>query len=63
MLLIRRINWCPLASGPFSFANTSKGSQLDAGSPGAVSMENSPPEGLGHSSWDGVCVVVLNGRR
>jgi phospholipid/cholesterol/gamma-HCH transport system substrate-binding protein len=36
--------------------------QLSAGDLGVVSMKNAPPEGLGHSPWDGVCVVVLNGR-
>jgi phospholipid/cholesterol/gamma-HCH transport system substrate-binding protein len=25
---------------------------------GIVSMRNSPPTGLGHSSWDGICIVV-----
>lgn len=37
--------------------------QLSAGDLGVVSMKNAPPEGLGHSPWDGVCVVVLKGRR
>ena len=33
--------------------------QLDGTNLGAVSMNNSPPEGVGHSPWDGVCVVVV----
>jgi phospholipid/cholesterol/gamma-HCH transport system substrate-binding protein len=37
--------------------------QLSAGDLGVVSMKNAPPEGFGHFRWDGVCVVVLNGRR
>jgi phospholipid/cholesterol/gamma-HCH transport system substrate-binding protein len=36
--------------------------ELDAASLGVVSMKNAP-EGLGHSSWDGVCIVVANGGR
>jgi hypothetical protein len=37
--------------------------QLDGGNLGVVSMKNSPPVGLGHSDWDGVCLVVLQGRQ
>jgi phospholipid/cholesterol/gamma-HCH transport system substrate-binding protein len=33
--------------------------QLDPSKVGIVSMRNSPPEGVGHSRWDGVCVVFL----
>jgi|SRR5208282_5944674 len=37
--------------------------ELDAASLGVVSMKNSPPEALGHTSWNGVCIVVVSGRR
>jgi phospholipid/cholesterol/gamma-HCH transport system substrate-binding protein len=33
--------------------------QLDGTNLGAVSMNDSPPAGIGHSPWDGVCVVVV----
>jgi phospholipid/cholesterol/gamma-HCH transport system substrate-binding protein len=33
--------------------------QLDESKVGIVSMSNSPPEGVGHSHWDGICVVFL----
>jgi phospholipid/cholesterol/gamma-HCH transport system substrate-binding protein len=33
--------------------------QLDPNKLGIVAMRNSPPKGVGHSHWDGVCVVVL----
>jgi phospholipid/cholesterol/gamma-HCH transport system substrate-binding protein len=33
--------------------------QLDERNLGAVSMNNTPPEAVGHSPWDGVCVVVV----
>ena len=33
--------------------------QLDPSKVGVVSMRNSPPEGVGHSHWDGICVVFL----
>jgi phospholipid/cholesterol/gamma-HCH transport system substrate-binding protein len=33
--------------------------QLDGANVGAVSMRNAPPEGAGHSPWDGVCVVMV----
>jgi hypothetical protein len=26
---------------------------------GVVPMKNSPPNGLGHLTWDGICLVVL----
>jgi phospholipid/cholesterol/gamma-HCH transport system substrate-binding protein len=33
--------------------------QLDMKNVGVVPMKNSPPNGLGHPTWDGVCLVVL----
>jgi phospholipid/cholesterol/gamma-HCH transport system substrate-binding protein len=33
--------------------------QLDSNKLGAVSLSNSPPERVGHSHWDGICVVFL----
>ncbi len=33
--------------------------QLDPGNVGFVSLGSSPPAGLGHGTWDGVCVVLL----
>jgi len=33
--------------------------QLDPNKLGFVAMKDSPPAGVGHSHWDGVCVVVL----
>jgi phospholipid/cholesterol/gamma-HCH transport system substrate-binding protein len=33
--------------------------QLDPGNVGAVSMMNLPPSGLGHPSWDGICIVQV----
>jgi hypothetical protein len=33
--------------------------QLDTTSLGVVPMKNSPPEGMGHATWDGICIVVL----
>jgi phospholipid/cholesterol/gamma-HCH transport system substrate-binding protein len=33
--------------------------QLDASHFGIVAMQSLPPNGLGHSTWDGVCVVIL----
>jgi phospholipid/cholesterol/gamma-HCH transport system substrate-binding protein len=33
--------------------------QLDQNKLGIVSMRNSPPAGVGHSHWDGICVVFL----
>jgi phospholipid/cholesterol/gamma-HCH transport system substrate-binding protein len=37
--------------------------QLDLGHLGAVPMKNLPPSGLDHSSWDGICILVLKGKR
>jgi phospholipid/cholesterol/gamma-HCH transport system substrate-binding protein len=34
--------------------------QLDPNKLGIVALTNSPPDGVGHSHWDGICVVVLN---
>jgi hypothetical protein len=25
-------------------------------------MKKLPPDGVGHSTWDGICIVILNGR-
>jgi phospholipid/cholesterol/gamma-HCH transport system substrate-binding protein len=36
--------------------------QLDPRNLGIVSMKKLPPEGVGHSTWDGICIVILNGR-
>lgn len=33
--------------------------QLDPGHLGAVPLKNLPPSGVGHSNWDGVCIVVV----
>jgi phospholipid/cholesterol/gamma-HCH transport system substrate-binding protein len=33
--------------------------QLDGTNVGAVSMNDAPPDGVGHSRWDGVCVVMV----
>src|SRR5260370_14068003 len=33
--------------------------QVDPNKLGIVAMRNSPPKGVGHYHWDGVCVVVL----
>lgn len=33
--------------------------QLEPNKLGIVAMRDSPPDGVGHSHWDGVCVVVL----
>ncbi len=33
--------------------------QLDQSDLGIVSMRHSPPNGVGHSHWDGICVVFL----
>jgi phospholipid/cholesterol/gamma-HCH transport system substrate-binding protein len=32
--------------------------QLNSGSVGVVSLSNLPPPGLGHASWDGICIVI-----
>jgi phospholipid/cholesterol/gamma-HCH transport system substrate-binding protein len=37
--------------------------QLDPGHLGVVPMNNLPPSGLDHSSWDGICILVLKGKR
>ncbi len=36
--------------------------QLDRSNVGTVSMRNSPPSGVGHSQWDGICVVFVRHR-
>lgn len=36
--------------------------QLDRSDLGVVSMRNSPPSGVGHSHWDGICMVFLRRR-
>jgi phospholipid/cholesterol/gamma-HCH transport system substrate-binding protein len=33
--------------------------QLDMNNVGVVPMKNAPPNGLGHPTWDGICLVVL----
>jgi phospholipid/cholesterol/gamma-HCH transport system substrate-binding protein len=33
--------------------------QLDAKNLGAVALKNSPPNGMEHATWDGICIVVL----
>jgi phospholipid/cholesterol/gamma-HCH transport system substrate-binding protein len=33
--------------------------QIDPGNIGAVGLNNLPPSGVGHSTWDGVCIVIL----
>jgi phospholipid/cholesterol/gamma-HCH transport system substrate-binding protein len=35
--------------------------QLDPRNLGIVSMKTSAPDGVGHSTWDGICVVILKG--
>jgi phospholipid/cholesterol/gamma-HCH transport system substrate-binding protein len=37
--------------------------QLDPGHLGAVPMKSVAPSGLEHSNWDGICIVVLKGKR
>jgi flagellar motor protein MotB len=37
--------------------------QLDPGNLGAVPLMNLPPSGLGHQTWDGICIVVLKPKR
>jgi phospholipid/cholesterol/gamma-HCH transport system substrate-binding protein len=36
--------------------------QLDPRNLGIVSMKKLPPDGVGHSTWDGICMVILKGR-
>jgi phospholipid/cholesterol/gamma-HCH transport system substrate-binding protein len=33
--------------------------QLDSNNLGIVSMKSSPPDGMGRTTWDGICIVVL----
>jgi phospholipid/cholesterol/gamma-HCH transport system substrate-binding protein len=33
--------------------------QLDASHLGVVAMKNSPPSGMDHPVWDGICVVIV----
>jgi hypothetical protein len=37
--------------------------QLGQNTVGAVSMKNSPPDGVGHPHWDGICIVFLSRRQ
>jgi hypothetical protein len=37
--------------------------QLNSGNLGAVALMNLPPSGFGHSTWDGICIVVLQPKR
>ncbi len=32
--------------------------QLDSSNLGIVPMKSSPPNGMGHTTWDGICIVV-----
>jgi phospholipid/cholesterol/gamma-HCH transport system substrate-binding protein len=34
--------------------------QLDSSNLGIVPMKTSPPNGIGRTTWDGICIVVLN---
>jgi hypothetical protein len=36
---------------------------LDAKNVGVIALMDAPPPGLGHNQWDGICMVVPNGRR
>lgn len=36
--------------------------QLDPGHLGAVPMKNLPPSGSDHSSWDGICILLVKGK-
>jgi hypothetical protein len=36
---------------------------LDSAKIGALAMENRPPDGLTHSTWDGVAIVLLKLKR
>jgi len=36
---------------------------IDRSDLGIVSMRNSPPDGVGHSDWDGICVVFLSRKK
>ena len=33
--------------------------QLDSGNLGIVALKNTPPSGVGHTEWDGICIVIL----
>jgi len=33
--------------------------QLDSGNLGIVALKSAPPSGVGHTEWDGICIVVL----
>lgn len=37
--------------------------RLSSGNLGAVALMNLPPGGFGHSTWDGICIVVLQPKR
>jgi len=37
--------------------------QLDASHLGVVALRDSPPAGLDHPTWDGVCVVIVTAKR
>jgi phospholipid/cholesterol/gamma-HCH transport system substrate-binding protein len=37
--------------------------QLGQNTVGVVSMKNSPPDGVGHPHWDGICIVFLSRRQ
>ena len=37
--------------------------QLDSSNLGIVAMRSSPPNGLGRTTWDGICIVVLRKKK
>jgi phospholipid/cholesterol/gamma-HCH transport system substrate-binding protein len=37
--------------------------QLNSGNLGAVPLMNLPPNGFGHPTWDGICIVVVQPKR
>jgi phospholipid/cholesterol/gamma-HCH transport system substrate-binding protein len=37
--------------------------QLDSSNVGIVAMKSSPPNGMGRSTWDGICIVVLRRKK
>jgi len=36
--------------------------QLNPGNVGAVSLSSTPPAGVGHQPWDGICIVILRSK-
>jgi hypothetical protein len=37
--------------------------QLDSANLGIVALKNSPPNGMGRTAWDGICIVVLRRKK